>query len=57
MTDIVIGIVVLLILGSAVLFIYHDKKKGNTRCIGGGCCSGCRSCPSQTVKKEENRKS
>ena len=50
MTDIVILLVVLAIVGAALRYVYKEKKKG-TKCIGcpdgstcSGQCGGCRGC-------------
>ena len=51
MQDIMIGLVILMILGAAALYVYKAKKRGQ-KCIGcpaGGCCAqkGCCSCGKQ----------
>lgn len=45
MTDIVILLVVLAIVGAALRYVYKEKKKG-TKCIGcpSGCSGGCSGC-------------
>ena len=50
MTDLIVGLILLLVLGGAALYIYRAKKKG-AKCIGcpygstcgksGGCNCGC----------------
>ena len=48
LTDIVIVVVIAVILGVAVWYIYRSKKKGK-KCIGcpGDCCSSCDCCNGQ----------
>ncbi len=40
MTDIIVGLIVLVIVGAALLYIRNEKKKGNA-CIGCSCASTC----------------
>lgn len=48
LTDIVVVVVIAVILGVAVWYIYRSKKRGH-KCIGcpDGCCSSCDCCNGQ----------
>lgn len=44
MTDLIVAIILLLIVGAAILYIVKEKKKG-VKCIG---CPAAGNCPSRT---------
>lgn len=50
MTDIILTLIILAIVGFAVVYIYKQKKKG-VKCIGCSCSKGC-SCGCNDLKNK-----